>query len=86
MSMKTFNQKYDDRLKHFVMSHPYILRAVKTLGVWDFLLYIAADSPRHFHSTIKEIKSLFSEIIRNHQTLLAYMEHLYVPFPKAVKL
>ena len=86
LAMKTFTDEHDGRFKQFVRTHPYILRAVKTLGVWDFLLYVVADSPRHFHSTVKEIKQHFSDIIRNHQTLLAYMEHLYVPLPGAVKL
>lgn len=86
LSMKTFTKEYDNKFKQFVRTHPYILRAVKTLGVWDFLLYVVADSPKHFHSTVKEIKVYFADIIRNHQTLLAYMEHMYVPLPKAVKL
>ena len=86
LSMKTFNNFYDAKFKQFIVTHPYILRAVKTLGTWDFLLYVVADSPRHFHSTVKEIKIHFAEIIRNHQTLLAYKEHLYVPLPKAVDI
>ncbi len=86
LAMKTFTNEYDSKFKQFVITHPYILRAVKTLGVWDFLLYIVADNPRHFHHTVKEIKTHFSEIIRNHQTLLGYVEHLYVAMPKAVKL
>lgn len=84
LAMKTFTNDYDKKFKQFIITHPYILRAVKTLGVWDFLLYVVADSPKHFHSTVKQIKVYFSDIIRNHQTLLAYMEHIYVPFPKAV--
>lgn len=86
LAMKTFNNYYDAKFKQFVITHPYILRAVKTLGVWDFLLYVVADSPKHFHSTVKEIKINFADIVRNHQTLLAYKEHLYVPLPKAVNL
>lgn len=85
LAMKTFRNDHDSKFKQFVITHPYILRAVKTLGVWDFLLYVVADNPRHFHSTVKEIKTYFSDIIRNHQTLLAYVEHLYVPFPEAAR-
>ena len=86
VSMKTFTREHDSKFRQFVITHPYIIRAVKTLGVWDFLLYVVADNPRHFHSTVKEIKNYFSDIIRNHQTLLAYVEHLYVPLPNVVKL
>ena len=86
LAMKTFNNAYDAKFRQFIVTHPYILRAVKTLGVWDFLLYVVADSPKHFHSTVKEIKMHFADIIRNHQTLLAYKEHLYVPLPAAVNL
>ena len=86
LAMKTFNNAYDSKFRQFVVTHPYILRAVKTLGVWDFLLYVVADSPKHFHSTVKEIKIHFADIIRNHQTLIAYKEHIYVPLPAEVNL
>ncbi len=84
MQTKTFNGNWDKKMKKFVMNHPYIIRAVKTLGRWDFLFYIVAESPRQFHNTAKEIKFEFSEILRTHDTLLTYKEHYFTPLPKYV--
>ncbi len=84
MQTKTFNLEWDRKLKKFVMQHPYIVRAVKTLGRWDFMFYIVAETPRQFHNTAKEIKQEFSEIIRTHDTLLAYKEYYFMPLPKYV--
>ncbi|PIY60031.1 hypothetical protein COY95_03920, partial [Candidatus Woesearchaeota archaeon CG_4_10_14_0_8_um_filter_47_5] len=84
--VKTFNPHLEARFDTFVSQHPYILRAVKTLGKWDFMLTIVADSPKHFHKTIKEIKSTFSEILLNHQTYMGYREFMYNPLPDEVKI
>ncbi|MFH1591424.1 MAG: winged helix-turn-helix transcriptional regulator [archaeon] len=86
MQMKTFTSEFDRKLKEYVSQHHYIIRAVKTLGVWDLMLYVVADSPKHFHSTVKELKVVFSDVIRNHQTLLGYMEHRFDPLPAAVEI
>lgn len=84
MQAKTFNNEWDRKVKKFVMSHPYIIRAVKTLGRWDFLFYIVAENPRQFHNTAKEIKQEFSDIIRKHDTLLTYKEYYFNPLPEYV--
>jgi Lrp/AsnC family transcriptional regulator, leucine-responsive regulatory protein len=81
---KTFDIEWDKKIKRFVMGHPYIIRAVKTIGRWDFLFYIVAESPKAFHTTAKEIKHEFSDIIRTHDTLLTYKEYCYSPLPKYV--
>jgi DNA-binding Lrp family transcriptional regulator len=81
---KTFNTSWDLKMKRFVNSHPYIIRAVKTLGRWDFMFYVVADNPRQFHNTAKEIKREFSEIIKNHDTLLAYKEHFFTVLPECI--
>jgi len=84
MKTKTFNLDYDSKLRTFVLNHPYIIRAVKTLGGWDFLFYIVAEKPREFHDTVKEFKHHFSEIISNYSTLLGYKEIYYNPLPEYV--
>jgi len=82
--VRKFDKNHDIKIKEFVSRHPFILRAVKTLGAWDFLFYIVARDPKEFHKTIKEIKKTFSDIIKNYDTWVAYKEHYYEPFPSAI--
>ncbi len=82
MQVKMLDQKNDNKFREFTLKHPNIIRAVKTMGGWDLLLYIAAESPKEFHKTVKEIKNVFASIINNYQTWVAYKEHYYDHFPE----
>ena len=68
----------------FLRQHPQILRAVKTLGGWDLLLYIAVDHPSQYHTIIKDIKRTFATIIKHYDAWIAYKEHIYTPMPKVI--
>ncbi|MBN2422031.1 Lrp/AsnC family transcriptional regulator [Candidatus Woesearchaeota archaeon] len=81
---KNFTKEHDRKLHKFAESNPFILKAVKCLGTWDFIFYIAADDHRHFHYTVNKIKIEFSDIIKDYETLLAYKEHFYKPFPEVI--
>ncbi|MBW3015552.1 Lrp/AsnC family transcriptional regulator [Candidatus Woesearchaeota archaeon] len=81
IGVKKFDNKLDSKLRQFVKTHPRIVRAVKTLGEWDFLLYITADSNKKYHETIKQIKREFSDIIKNYDSWVAFTEHKYSVFP-----
>jgi len=74
----------EKRFENYVTHHPCVTRAVKTMGIWDILLYITAETPKTFHTTVKELKDHFSSIMRTYQTWVAYKEHCYNPFPKVI--
>jgi len=84
VQMKMFDKKNESMFKTFIEKHPYIMRAVKTLGAWDLMLNIVTESPRNFHKTVKQIKKHFSSIIKNYTTWLAYKEYYYDPFPDII--
>lgn len=85
IQVKTLDEKHEQKFKEFIKNHPYIIRAVKTLGSHDLLLYIVTDSSAAFHSTIKSIKNQFSDIISNYQTWVGYKEHEYNHFPAVLE-
>ncbi len=74
----------EKKFESFITSHPYVIRAVKTMGIWDILLYITAETPKMFHTTVKELKDHFSSVMRIYQTWVAYKEHSYNPFPRVM--
>jgi DNA-binding Lrp family transcriptional regulator len=84
-TMKLFDKRHEAKLKQFVQTHPNIIKAIKTIGEYDLLFYIVADAPRKFHSTVKQIKSEFSDSVKNYQTWIAYREHVFNPFPTVLE-
>ncbi|MBN1157264.1 AsnC family transcriptional regulator [Candidatus Woesearchaeota archaeon] len=85
LSVRLLDKDTEKRFRYFVNNHPYIVRAVKTLGSWDLLVYIAADHARNFHKTVKEIKNSFATILETYQTWIAYKEHYFEPFPRIIE-
>ncbi len=81
---RTFNDKNEAKFREYIRKHPYILYAARCLGDWDFVIYLASDHPRNFHSTIKEVKRVFSDIIHEYTTFLAAEEIYFNCFPKTV--
>jgi hypothetical protein len=73
-----------NKLKTFVEEHPYIIHCVRTFGSWDLLFTICTENSQHFHTTVKDIKRVFSHLVVNHQTWIAYQEHLYKSLPNVV--
>ncbi|MFH1505763.1 MAG: Lrp/AsnC family transcriptional regulator [archaeon] len=85
IQMRLIDNKTDRKLREFIRQHPYVIRAVQTLGTWDLLLHIVSDSPTQFHKTVKEIKNEFADTIKNYATYIAFKEHYYEPFPDVIK-
>ena len=83
-NIKKFEKIKKKKLRKIIEYNPNILKVVKTLGSWDFILYIVANNHRHFHETMKEIIHELSETISNYETLLAYKEHMYNPMPQII--
>ena len=81
INFTAMDTKAEAKFKEFVINNKRIIRAVKTHGEWDVLLYIACEGATTFHTTIREIKKEFADIIKNYETLLAYREHVYNCFP-----
>ncbi len=84
VEMKYFDHSNEKKFEEFLRQHPHILRAVKTLGGWDLLLYIAVEHPTIYHQIIKDIKRTFSNIIKHYDAWIAYKEHIYTPMPKVI--
>jgi len=82
--MKIFDKHAEAKFQTLVKDHPYIIKAVKTIGYWDVIVYIIAKSAKNFHKTIKQLKREFSDIIDTYSTFVAYEEHIFNPFPDSL--
>lgn len=81
LQMKTFDQKHERKFQQYVKTVPHIVRAVKTLGPWDVLLYIVVNDTKEFHKIVKDLRGEFYDIIKAYEAWIAYEEHVYNPMP-----
>lgn len=84
LNFNKFDAKDEKRLISFVHQHPHIIEATKTFGSWDLRLVITTDSLQNYHTTVKEIKNTFADIIYSYQTWLANEELYFNPLPKII--
>jgi Lrp/AsnC family transcriptional regulator, leucine-responsive regulatory protein len=85
LRVKAFDEKHNKRLETYVKDHPFIVRCVKTIGSYDFLLYIVADTPRSLHHIIEQIKDTFSDVIVSYATWVTYKELCFYTFPRVLR-
>lgn len=86
VNLKTLSKESEAKLKEYIKRHPYIMRVVKILGVWNLVISIATDTLNNFHKTVKEFQETFADIISNHQTWIAYKEYVFEILPSIIKI
>jgi len=85
IKMRKFDVETEKKFRAFVEHHPGVIRAAKTFGDWDVMMYIIAESPKDFHYLIKDIKKTFADIVSSYSTILVYKEHVFKPIPDMLK-
>ncbi len=84
IQVQTMDKQTERRFIEFISRHKHIIRAVKTLGTMDLMIYIVTDSMNSLHTSIKEMKEEFGDMIKTHRIYPGYKEHIYNPFPKII--
>lgn len=85
LSMSMFDRANEKKFEEFLRQNAKIIRSAKTLGGWDLLLYMVVENQKEFHSMVKDIKNVFSSVIKHYDTWVAYKEHCFHPFPKILE-
>lgn len=84
LRMKSFERSHQKHVETFVHDKHYIVSVLKTIGDWDLVMDILADTPDSYYNTIVEIKSEFSNILKKHETWVAYRRLCFNPMPKVI--
>ncbi|MDO8556624.1 MAG: Lrp/AsnC family transcriptional regulator [Nanoarchaeota archaeon] len=82
--LQSFNQHQEQKLKQLLLQDPHVLWAVKTLGSYNLLMYIAAHNPHAVHETIHNLRQTFPAMIQRYEFLLAEEEHKYTYYPETL--
>src|SRR3569832_1497453 len=82
--MRQFDAKHQAKLKEYVRVNQSIVRCFKTIGTFDIILRLVIKDITEFHQIFKEIKTLFSDIIRNYDAYVGYRQHFVTSFPRVI--
>ncbi|MBN2052342.1 Lrp/AsnC family transcriptional regulator [Candidatus Woesearchaeota archaeon] len=86
LNIKGLSDKREAKLKQVLSTDPNLLWAVKTIGRFNVLMYVCAQSTEEFHKTLINIRSNFQGEINHYETLIAYAEYKYTYFPEGIML
>lgn len=65
------------QLVGFCREHPNIFYIVKTFGVWEFEIDMEVPDSQAFRSVMRQLKSRFSDIMRDYSHISIYKIHKY---------
>ena len=69
----------------YMQPYPAVKPTLQKLKRKGLKLAIVSDAPRKYHTTVKQIKSEFSDSVKTYQTWIAYREHVFNPFPSVLE-
>ncbi|HIH22098.1 TPA: Lrp/AsnC family transcriptional regulator [Candidatus Micrarchaeota archaeon] len=77
VGLKNSGEERERALIGFCKTHPNIVYIVKALGPWDFEIDIEIESPEQLRKVMMELKTKFSDIIKDYSSLSIYQVHKY---------
>jgi len=80
-NLHNLNEEKEKKFRSYIKQHPNIIYDNEVLGGDDFEIEIQVKSLKDLRLIIEEIKSKFSDIIKNYKYMLFYKEHKFVFFP-----
>jgi Lrp/AsnC family leucine-responsive transcriptional regulator len=75
--LKSVTQKRYKTLVEFCRLHPNIFYIVKTFGVWEFEIDMEVPDAHAFRGIMRELKTKFSDIIRDYSYINIFKIHKY---------
>ena len=72
----------EEKITSLIKNNSKIKSARKTLGNWDMLFSIVAESQKEIHDSVKEIKKILLGSMKNYSNWLAYEEPYFTTFPE----
>ena len=82
LSLNMDNIKKLKELHQFCLQHPNIVMMIYCIGHWDFEIELETESMAVFHNLLKEIKTRFSDIIKNYESVILSHEYKFDHFPE----
>lgn len=74
-TLHNFDEKKEKEFRDFLEKHPNVTNITKTSGKWDYTVTISAKNVEDFDKILREIRSKFADIIKDHETAALIKEY-----------
>ncbi len=76
-----FDEKEVQRFIHYLIQHPNIIDIDLCMGEWNVELDVEIESYQAFHELMIQLRTEFTKLIKNYDSLLLFAEHTYSYYP-----
>ena len=77
IGLRNITEEKENKLIEFCHVHPNIVYIVKALGPWEFEIDIECSDTTEFREIMMDIKTQFSDIVKDYSALQMYQVHKY---------
>ena len=77
IGLKDVTEEKERSLKEYCRVNPHIVYIVKSLGPWEFEIDMEVESAEQFRGIMMDIKTKFSDILKEYSALHIYQVHKY---------
>lgn len=85
VKVDSFEEKEVSRFLHYMAQHPNIVDVDLCLGDWNIEVDVEIESYDAFRKLMLELRTNFSNLIKNYDSLLVFHEHTYTYYPQGKK-
>ncbi len=84
MNITSMDEQKENTLKTYTEQNDHLLWAVKTIGRYNIMMYVAVKKQNEFHELINELRMLFPLQITSYATLSANTQFVYTYAPDCI--
>src|SRR3989338_2842493 len=81
VKIDSFEENEVRRFIRYLTQHPNIIDIDLCMGEWNVELDVEIESYRAFHELMIQLRTEFSRLIKNYDSLLVFAEHTYTYYP-----
>lgn len=74
---RNMTEEKERSLQTYCSAHPNIVYIVKSLGPWEYEIDLETESAEQFRDIMRDIKTRFSDILKDYSSLHIYQVHKY---------
>ena len=77
IGFRNISAKREATLREYCRKNPSIVYIVKSLGPWEFEIDLEVEKSEQFREIMMQLKTTFSDILKDYSTLTIYQVHKY---------
>lgn len=85
VKIDSFEENEVRRFIRYLTQHPNIIDIDLCMGEWNIELDVEIENYRAFHELMIQLRTEFSRLIKNYDSLLVFAEHTYTYYPLGKK-